>query len=61
MPCRSRVATGALAGVGVPSLYLNAQMSPTTQVSPPAGGKADLARLHREIAALEGLLIRYRS
>ena len=34
----------ALATVGVFQLYLNAQMSPTTQTAVPGGGKANLQR-----------------
>ena len=51
----------ALASVGFTQLYLNSKMAPDTQVSPPAGGKADLHRLHQEIKALEGLLTEIRS
>ena len=51
----------ALASVNISQLYLNAQMAPTTQTPVPTGGKANLHRLHSEIEALEGLLLRYRS
>jgi len=51
----------ALASVGIHQLYLNSQMAPTTQTAVPTGGKANLHRLHHEIDALEGLLVRYRS
>ena len=46
---------------GFAQLYLNRQMTPTDSCVAPTGGKADLARLHAEIDALEKLLIRYRS
>ena len=46
---------------GFAQLYLNRQMTPTDACVAPTGGKADLARLHAEIDALESLLIRYRS
>ena len=42
-------------------MYLASQMSPTTTVQPPSGGKCNLDRLLSEIEALEGLLVRYRS
>ena len=51
----------AIAQCGFTQLYLNRQMTPGEVCVPPTGGKADLARLHAEISALEGLLIRYRS
>ena len=51
----------ALASLGFAQLYLNSGMNPTTQTVAPTGGKANLHRLHTEIAALEGLLMRYRS
>ena len=51
----------AITQCGFAQLYLNRQMTPTDACVPPTGGKADLARLHAEIEALEKLLIRYRS
>ena len=51
----------ALSSVGVHMLYLNAQMSNDLQTPVPSGGKANLHRILSEIAALEGLLVRYRS
>jgi hypothetical protein len=51
----------ALAQCGIQSLYLNAQMAPTTKANAPTGGKASLHRLLTEVEALEGLLQRYRS
>jgi hypothetical protein len=51
----------AISQCGFTQLYLNRQMTPGEVCVPPTGGKADLARLHAEISALEGLLIRYRS
>ena len=51
----------ALAQCGIQSLYLNAQMSNDLQTPVPSGGKANLHRILSEIAALEGLLVRYRS
>lgn len=51
----------ALATCGISQLYLNREMTQTSQAVVPSGGKADIGRLHAEVAALEGLLIRYRS
>ena len=51
----------ALESVGIAQLYLNRDMSSTTQAALPTGGKANLHRLSAEVAALEGLLVRYRS
>ena len=51
----------ALAAAGISHLYLNSQMSPTTQTAVPTGGKANLHRLLSEIEACEAILVRYRS
>ena len=51
----------AITQCGFTQLYLNRQMTPGEACVPPSGGKADLHRLHAEIRALEGLLMRYRS
>jgi len=51
----------ALEACGISQLYLNPQMTPSSQATLPSGGKANLKRLHMEIEALQGLLMRYRS
>ena len=51
----------ALERAGISQLYLNRQMTPDTQTAVPAGGKANLHRLYAEVAALEAILVRYRS
>ena len=51
----------AVESVGLSSLYLNPQLLPSSKASIPTGGKADIARLSKEVEALEGLLARYRS
>ena len=45
------------------SLYLNPTMAPNVNAMSkcPGGGKADIARLHREVEALGGLLAKYRA
>ena len=51
---------GALAGAGVPRLYLANPVAPTDKCEIKQGGATSCARLLAEIAALEGLLLGYR-
>ena len=50
----------ALAGAGVPRLYLANPVAPTDKCEIKMGGATSCARLLAEIAALEGLLLGYR-
>ena len=50
----------ALAGAGVPRLYLANPVAPTDKCEIKQGGATSCARLLAEIAALEGLLLGYR-
>ena len=50
----------ALAGAGVPRLYLANPVAPTEKCEIKQGGATSCARLLAEIAALESLLLKYR-